>query len=103
MAENNPKSFGEKTNEKRGQRRAKIVYLKCQCCGCRKKQLDMSSPDLCNDCLRKHEEEYRQNPKNPLGFGGLANASKRKGGKKGLERAEKLQEANKTGAEWKNK
>ena len=62
----------------------------------------MSSLDLCNDCLRKHEEEYRQNPKNPLGFGGLANYGK-KCGKKGVERAENFQEANKTGAEWKNK
>ena len=83
-----------------GQRRAKVVYLKCQCCGCRKKQSDMSSPDICNDCVRKHEQAYQS--KNPLGFGGLANYG-RKCGKKGVERAENFQEANKTGAEWKNK
>jgi len=103
MAENNQKGFGEKTNEKRGQHRAKVVYLKCQCCGCRKKQPDMASPDICNDCVRKHEQAYQKNPQNPLGFGGLANVSRRKSGKKGEVRAMNFQEANKNGKEWNGK
>ena len=97
MAENNSEGHGEKTNEKMGQRRAKVVYLKCQCCGCRKKQADMSTPDLCKDCFRKHEKEYFKNPYTFGGMGKRADGDKRKKGKE-FEKAKNFFEAN--NPEW---
>ena len=42
-----------KSSEKESQGRTKIVYQKCQVCGCRKKENDMVSPDCCTECARK--------------------------------------------------
>ena len=43
-------------DNKEGNRRAKMAYLKCKICGARRKQEDMQTTVTCKDCSKKQSD-----------------------------------------------
>ena len=53
MADKKSANHDGRKNEQRVKRRAKIEYQKCYICGARKKEQDMKTFYVCNDCHSK--------------------------------------------------